>query len=293
MSLLQIFTDSLADLPKVFIEQHQIQLVPVYVVFSNNNVFKDKVDLSTDLICKLVLEQGRVPGIAAPSVNDFISAFTPVISAGKDVLFISIASELSPAYKNAVSAAGAFPSGRVCVIDSESLSSGTALLVMQAVLIASKGFQVTTVIERLQQYRQNMKFTMLLDDTGTSSIRGNVYGLENRIISPLALRSEGEVKTGRIRADDKYATSLVDAILHEILVNQHEVDSNLVIISQTLAERPAEYLKAKLIEMTRIKTVLIAPSICGLLSRTKPRSLAVSYLMKPIKTKSYKQEEAK
>jgi fatty acid-binding protein DegV len=53
MSLLQIFTDNLADLPAVFLEQHQIQLVPVYVVFNNDKVFKDKVDLSTDQICKL------------------------------------------------------------------------------------------------------------------------------------------------------------------------------------------------------------------------------------------------
>ncbi|WP_311520284.1 DegV family protein [Paenibacillus albidus] len=253
------------------------------------------MDLSTDQICKVVLEQGKVPGIAAPSMNDFISAFTPVISAGKDVLFISIASELSPAYKNAVATAGEFPSGRVRVIDSASLSSGTALLVMQAVLIASKGFQVTTVIERLQRYRQNMQFTMLLDDTGTSNIRGNVYGLENRIISPLALRSEGKVKTGRIRAADRYgqSTSAVDEIIHEIMNNQHKIDSNLVIISQTLAERPAEYLKAKLIEMTSIKNILIASSLCGLLSRAKPRSLAVSYLMKSTKTKSNKQEKIK
>lgn len=287
MSLLQIFTDSLADLPKVFMEQYQIGLVPVYVVFNNDRVIKDGVDLSTDQICKLVIEKGQIPGIAAPSMNDFISAFAPVISAGNNILFVSASSGLSPAYKNAIAAADEFPVGRVRVMDSGSLSSGTALLVIQAVLSARKGLQVDSVVKRLEQYRKNMQFTMLLDDTRTSNMRGNVYGLQNRIISPLVLRPEGKVKTGKIQAADKCrgkSTSAVDEIFNEILENQSEIDSKTVIISQTLAEYPAEYLKAKLFEMTSIKTVLVAPSICGFLSRSKPKSLVVSYVMKPAKT---------
>ncbi|MBT2293158.1 DegV family protein [Paenibacillus albidus] len=61
MSLLQIFTDSLADLPKVFMEQHQIQLVPVYVVFNNDRVFKDKWIYLLIRFAKWYSNRGKFP----------------------------------------------------------------------------------------------------------------------------------------------------------------------------------------------------------------------------------------
>lgn len=276
MPFLHIFTDSLADLPQVFLEKYQIGVIPVYVVFNNKKILKDILDITADQTCELVQEKGRIPGIAAPSTNDYLSAFTPVISAGDNILYISVSSEVSPAYKNAIAAAHTFPMGRVQIMDSKTLSSGTALMVMKAALLARRGLQSYAIIKKLNEYRQKMHFTMLLDNTGTSMMQGNVYGLENRVINPLTL-GDKKVKCGKFlkRNSAKY----VDAVLGDILERQNEIDSKLIIISQTLAERPAEFLKAKIINMTSLKTILVVPSICGLLSRTKPRSLAISYAL--------------
>lgn len=284
MGDVQVFTDSLSDLPQSWIKQYNIGIVPVYVVFSNDKFFRDQIEISTDQIYRNVLAKGKIPCIAAPTPEDFISSFRPAVSAGKNVLFISMSSELSPTYNNAVTAAAHFPAGRVQIVDSFSVSAGAALTVMSAVRAARKGLQIMDIVTLLQRFREDVEFNVLLDSSSSLNIAKDVFRRQKKAKSLLNLRQQVTVKMGRFQREVKYngkQTNSLEMIMQNVVDNKNHMDLDLLIISQTMAEQPAEYLREKLNEMTSIKNIIITPSISGLLCRTKPSSLAVSYLIKP------------
>ncbi|MEK8213751.1 DegV family protein [Paenibacillus sp. FSL L8-0463] len=281
MTKVKIFTDSLSDLPPTVIEQYEIGIAPVYVVFSNELIFRHTVDITTEEIYTYVREKGTIPGIAAPTPHDLSTLFAPCIAAGDNVLFISMASGLSPTYKNAVAAAQQFPEGRVTVIDSTSISSGTAMMVLRAVTAARKRRHPATITKELHHSRTNLEEEMLLDKLNFINQGGNVYGLHNRIKSPLNLKSPATVRSGRMHFSMNEpqggVTKALDKMLYNALDNKDEIDQKLVLISQTMAEQPAEYLREALINKVGCDEVLVTSSISGFLSRTSPRSLGVSY----------------
>jgi fatty acid-binding protein DegV len=220
--------------------------------------------------------RGRIPGIAASSREDFISLFTPVISADKDVLFISISSELTSSYNHAVTAAAYFPAGRVQVVDSLSVSAGSGTeSVMCSVRAARKGLQTMDIATLQQRFREDVEFNVLMDSNSSVNKAGSVYGMQNKIKSLFNLRQQATVKTGSlqrvVRYSGKQANNL-GLILQNVVDNQNHMDPSLLIIAQTMAEQQAEYLRERLSELTCIRNIIITPGICSLICQTNPRS---------------------
>jgi DegV family protein with EDD domain len=272
--MLHIFTDSLTTLPNDLIKQLNIGIVPVYVVFSNTEIYKHTVDIQTGNILGLVMETGKVPGIAAPTVEDLVQLFRVSLSKNDHVLFISMSAEVSSTYRNAEAAAKHFPNGQVTVIDSTHFSTGTAMMILQASRLSKAAKKINILRRRLEEYRVNIKEELLLDKIQLIKPSGNIYGLSNRIISPLKLRPQLDVKTGCIR----------NALKNErnpIKMQEDNIDRDLIVISQTLASDPGEHAGSKLNKRYSFKEVIFTSNITGLLCRKAPRSLEIGYLLKP------------
>ncbi|ECH9276487.1 DegV family EDD domain-containing protein, partial [Salmonella enterica subsp. enterica] len=120
MGSIKIFADSTCDLPAEWITQYDLGIVPLYVTFSEQT-YKDGVDLTVPELYRKVDETGKLPKTAAPSPADFIQAFAPHIQEGRKILYISLSSELSSTYQNALIAAEEFAEGMVTVFDSLNL----------------------------------------------------------------------------------------------------------------------------------------------------------------------------
>ncbi|MNC20906.1 Fatty acid-binding protein [compost metagenome] len=284
MDTIDIFTDSLSDLPLTWCELNKVVSVPVYVVFDNEQFYRDKTEITTEGIYQVVLKYGRLPGIAAPSVQDFVQIFTPTIVTGKKVLFISMTSKLSPVYKHAVEAADFFSEDSVVAIDSEVLSAGQAMMVNQAVQDVKRGLSMNKIVSKLEKAKTKLKYEMVFDNLLYVAKGGQVYGLKNKVKSPLKLREIINIQTAKLNLFVQSKENLLGIADKLYFVNNKEfINRELVIISHTMAEEPAEYLNNVLIDQLGVDEVMVTPSICGLLSRSKPRSLNIGYMLQSSK----------
>ncbi|OKP97157.1 DegV family protein [Paenibacillus sp. P46E] len=270
--MLHLFTDSLTTLPPGMIEQLNIGIAPVYVVFNNAQIYRHTVDIQTEDILSLVMETGKVPGIAAPAVEDFIQLFTPSVGGIDQVVYISMSAEISPSYRNAEAAAKHFPKGKVTVVDSGCFSSGTAMMMVQAARIAKKVRTWASFGQKLDEHRAAVREELILDRMKKVNPTGNIYGLPNRIISPLKLKPKLHIQNG-------ISSNLEDTLLGNLRDNP-QIDREFIVISQTMAREPAEYMKNILYESYGFKKVILLSNINGLLCRTTPRSIELSYLLK-------------
>jgi hypothetical protein len=90
--MINILTDSTADIPKELCKSYQIETIPVYIQL-NGRVYKDGEDIYPEMLFDTVRKTGRYPTTSAPSPNDFVEFFnreTPSI-------YIGLSSQLSTA----------------------------------------------------------------------------------------------------------------------------------------------------------------------------------------------------
>lgn len=107
MANVRIFTDSISDIPKEWVEKYDIGIIPLYIVFQQKS-YLDRIEITPQEMYNMVELYG-LPKTAAPPPADFMKAFSPVIENGEDILCISMSSHLSSTYQNACSAAREFP----------------------------------------------------------------------------------------------------------------------------------------------------------------------------------------
>ncbi|KGE18529.1 DegV family protein [Paenibacillus wynnii] len=283
MSNVKIFADSTSDLPQGWKDTYDIGIVPLYVVFEDQT-YKDGLDITPEAVYRRVEASGNLPKTAAPSPADFMAAFTPVIEAGHDIVYISLSSSLSSTYQNALLAAGEYPEGRIKIIDSRTLCGGIALLVMKAVRAAQSGLSADEIANLLEQDRDRVETEFVVDTLDYLYMGGRCSGMQNFIGSLLKIRPilrmvEGAiVPVNKVRGKKEKA---VEQLLQNALPNIERMDKELLIIAHALADDDAQYLHKALKEATGIDNIAIIQAGCVVGSHCGPQTVGLMYILKP------------
>ncbi|KAA8746156.1 DegV family protein [Paenibacillus sp. UASWS1643] len=282
MSKVRIFADSTSDVPQDWIDKYNIGIVPLYIVFQDKS-YLDQKEINIQDMYNLVEIYGHLPKTAAPPPADFIQVFRPVIEDGEDVLYISMSSQLSSTYQNALAAAREFPVGRITIVDSLNVSAGTAMNVLLAAEMASEGKSALAIAEWLETARHEIHLNVLVDNLNYLHKGGRVSNLQHMLGSMLRIRPILYVRHGRVLSGVKYRGSkerIVKKLLQDILSHIHRIDHDQIIIAHTLEEETAEWMRNFILEETSIRTVHIIEGGCSICSHSGPHSLAISFILK-------------
>ena len=129
-----ISTDSCANLPKTYYQEHDIKMIPMQIVLGDDTYD----DLSDDLPVEAYYQKmrdGLVP--TTTQINEYNAReyFENLLASGEDVLHISFSSALSGSCSNLKRVAdelNANSQNKIVVIDSLNASMGQGLLVLKA-----------------------------------------------------------------------------------------------------------------------------------------------------------------
>lgn len=282
MPNIKIFADSTSDLPVSWIEQFNIGIVPLYVVFGEQSL-KDGLEITPVDLYQKVSEDGILPKTAAPSPADFITAFTPYIEQGDQILYISLSSELSSTYQNAVIAAGEFPVDQIAVFDSLNLSSSIGLLVMKAVHAAESGSSLKEIVTLLEVVRPEIEAEFVVDTLEYLYKGGRCSGMQNLIGSLLKIRPIIKVSEGKMTPSDRIRgkrEKAVDMLLQNALNKKELMDQDLIIVVHSLAEEDALRIQASLQQHTNAK-IALATAGCVISCHCGPQTIGIMYSKKP------------
>ncbi|MGG4481248.1 DegV family protein [Paenibacillus illinoisensis] len=278
MSRIKIFADSTSDLNPDWIKTHDIGIIPLYVVFGDESL-KDGVEITPERLYERVSKDGRLPKTAAPSPADFMTAFQPYIDQGDDILYISLSSELSSTYQNALLASSEFPEGRISVVDSLNLSSGIGLLVMKAVHAAQKGQSLKEITHLVEAVKPNVRTEFVIDTLEYLHKGGRCSGMQNLIGSLLKIRPVIRVTDGKMSPAYKVRgkrEKALDQMLQNTLNEKHQIDTDLIIVVHTMAEEDALELQKSLQEQTGGRVELTTAG-CVICSHCGPKTTGIIY----------------
>ncbi|WP_408070233.1 DegV family protein [Butyrivibrio sp. JL13D10] len=156
-----ITSTSLCDLPASIIKKFHIPILP-FLIKTEEGVFKDGLQMGADELIRY-LNSGRNAESVPPDEQAYTDFFAQVLKKAHHIIHISISSNMSDDYKIACEAAKSFDN--VTVIDSESLSSATGILVLIAYKLSQMKDSVEEIAEELNAVKSRLKCSFVIDST--------------------------------------------------------------------------------------------------------------------------------
>lgn len=226
-----IISDSSCDLPKSYLSEFSIDVVPYYVSFDTVNYYKENVDISVTEFYRQVVEEKKFPKTSLPPIQDYIDIFKKNLLNGLDILCICLSAKFSGSFQSAHNAKNIlleeFPDRRIEIIDSEQATAGQGLVIYEAALMQQKGYSLDEIIEKTEKLKLTAKINFTVDSLEhlqkggrigkASALAGTILN-----IKPIIVMKNGELMpVAKVRGRKKAINEILSMTIEEI-GNEHE-----------------------------------------------------------------------
>ena len=158
--MLHIITDSASDLPKDYIEQHKLHVIPTPVVIDDVDYF-DGTTIQTEEFYHILDDINR--NIKTYHINPamFTEAFLPYAKTGDSVIYLCFSTGIAGTFNAANIALSNvredYPGFDLTIIDSKCASAGFGLVVRKLVTMLEKGASKEEIIDAADYYISHIK----------------------------------------------------------------------------------------------------------------------------------------
>lgn len=230
---IKIISDSTCDLSQEILEENNISLVPLTVV-KGDNQYKDNVTITPAEIFAHVAAGGDLCSTSANSVGEYIDQFKGYAEKYDGVLHISLGSGFSSCYQNATLAAQEFDN--VQVVDSQNLSTGQGLVVLEACRLAKTCTDLTALAEALRAFTSRVEASFLLDRLDYMVKGGRCSATAALGANLLNLKPCIEVKDGKMVVVKKYRGNYAKCLANYVkdrLNNRDDLTREILFVTKT------------------------------------------------------------
>ena len=247
-----IMTDTTADLPESYIQEHQLAILSLSYTIEGTTYDRENPLDVREFYAKM--RAGSMPTTSQVNPEQAKEAFKACLDQGNDVLYIAFSSGLSGTCGSGMVAAeeiresGEYPDRKLIVIDSLSASLGEGLLVHKAVQLKEAGKSMEEVADWVEKNKLHLCHNFTVDDLfhlhrgGRVSKATAVLGTMINIKPVLHVDDEGHlIAIGKVRGRKKCLAALVDRMADQI--KGYEDQNSEVFISHGDCQEDAEYVQ--------------------------------------------------
>ena len=210
MANVKVTCDSTCDLTKELYSRYQIDVLPLGISMGDDFRY-DSVNVTAQELYDYAKKTGELPKTSAISVGEYQEHFQSLVDQGRQVIHISLSSEISSCYQNACIAAEAV--GNVWVIDSRNLSTGSGHLALLAVELAAADYTAPEIAKALNEMKKQVDVSFVLQTLDYLHKGGRCSGIAAFGANVLKIRPEIFVKNGNMHVGKKYRGDLEKSIL--------------------------------------------------------------------------------
>jgi DegV family protein with EDD domain len=198
----RIVTDSTSDIPLEQARELGITVVPLSIFFGEQ-AYLDGVELDNGGFYQKLQSSAIVPRTSQPSPAAFQAVFTHLINEGADaIISVNISSKLSGTYQSASTARDTLPDEMkkipIVVIDSESVSLGLGMVVMQAAQEARQGVGFEEIEAHIRDQVGRIRILCVLDTLEYLRRGGRIGGAKALVGNMLSVKPILALKNGAI-----------------------------------------------------------------------------------------------
>jgi DegV family protein with EDD domain len=280
VKMVKIVTDSGSDMPRELCERLNIGMVPFNVILGDKE-YLDGVNLDPSTIYKFVAETKKLPKTAAIAPAFYRENFEKFVAGGAEVVYIALSSGISASHQNAVAAAAEMKN--VFVVNSKSLSSGVALLVLYACELRDKGMRASEIVKNVERRVPDVQCSFLIDKLEFLHKGGRCTGLE-RFASTLLKIKPTIIMEGKMRVGKKYVGNWANNLqkyIDDTFMRYPEPDLKRIFITYTTANpEVVERVKERVLKKFPFAEVLETVAQGTITSHCGKNTLGILYLSK-------------
>jgi DegV family protein with EDD domain len=157
MSRVKIITDSTSDISNELAEKLNIKIVPLTVIFGDENFLDDGKEITTDEFYKKIRSVEKLPTTTQPTPKDFIEAYTEVLKESESVISIHISKKMSGTVNSTELAKKELPGKDIEIVDSELVSYPLGLVVIKAAEMAKEGMSKEEILREINDLKSRVK----------------------------------------------------------------------------------------------------------------------------------------
>lgn len=209
----KIIADSTCDLSKELLERYDISVLPLHIVLGDKE-YKDGLEISPDEIYQWSNKNNAAPKTSAASISDAMEIFNTYMKTYDEIICFSISGQMSTTVNVLRMAAEELEAeDKIHIIDSENLSTGGGLLVIEAAIMAADGKDGNEIVNAIEQLKPQVRASFIVDTLTFLHRGGRCSGVAALAGGALKLHPKIVVENGAMKPDKKYRGKMSSAIL--------------------------------------------------------------------------------
>lgn len=255
----KIIGDSCLDLPEELKHDPHFQMIPLTLLLEDKMIVDDET-FDQKAFIRMVKESESYPKTACPSPEMFKEAYH---CDAENIFVITLSGPLSGSYNSAVLAKSLYEEEyghkNICVINSESASSGQLNIALHIRDLCEQGLSFEEIEKEANEYRDKMNTYFVLETLDTLKKNGRLTGLSAFIattlnIKPVMGAEKGQIiKLDQARGINKALQKMAEYVVKE----GGKTEEKRLVIAHVDAPERAEYVKELLCAKANFKEVVI------------------------------------
>ena len=260
---IKLVTDSSCDLSRSFIEENNIEVLPLILNIDGETVEDDFGETIPYKEFYNRLRNGSHTSTAQINVYSFEEVFRKYIEKGYEIIYIGLASALSGTFNSAYIARKnlleEYPDAKIYAVDSKSISLGMGLVVTKVNNFIKEGKSAIDIVQWVENNCTKVVHTMLFEDLEHLKRGGRISGLSSlvggmlNIKIVLELNKEGKLEVrNKVKGKKKALKHIVNRIKESAVNPENEI----LYIAHGDEQESVETLKAMILEEVNFKDVI-------------------------------------
>lgn len=281
-----LLTDSSADLPWNYYNDHNLPYIPLTVTLGNDS-FADNGTVESHVFFER-LRDGDVASTSQISMMVFIETFEPYLKEGTDLLYLGLSSGLSGSYNNACLARNelleTYPDRTIHICNTFNVSLGLGLMVHEARVRRDSGMSFTELCDWAEQTKLSFNHLFTVDDlmflhrggrvSRTSAVVGSLLGIKPM----LHVSHEGKlINSSKVRGRRAALGALVSGMAASTALTEFDT----VTISHGDCEDEARYVMEEVKKRYTVHTEIIHSLGATIGAHSGPGTVALFFMGNP------------
>ncbi len=273
-----ISVDSACDMPQELKLKYNIFTMPYYVILGEKE-YIDGVNITTNDLYEYVERTGNLPKTAAISADKFRAYFNNILKEYDEVIHITLSHQMTSSGINAIAGGEGL---NVHIVDSKSLSSGIALLVIKCAEMVKEGsLSASEIADKLRGMTGRVQASFLIDTLKYLYKGGRCSSIALISAKILKIKPKILVKDGKMEVAKKYMGNINNCLIKYVedtlAMNNPEktvafcTHSSKMDISEQICKKLREYGFEKVYDVDAGSTI---SSHCG------PGTLGILFMNK-------------
>ena len=280
--MVKIISDITCDLSQELMETYHVSILPLHILLGDEE-YEDRISITPAEIYAWADANKTTPKTSAVGMMDAIELLRPHVEAGDEVVCFTISGAMSTTYNVVRMAAEELDAQeQVFVVDSENLSTGIGLLVIEAAMMAEAGKSGAEIFERMEQLKPLVRSSFVVDTLTYLHRGGRCSAVAAMAGGVLKLHPKIVVENGRMDATKKYRGKM-DAVIRSYVKDleedmKHAKKDRVFITHSGCSREIIEGTRAELDALGIFDEILVTRAGGVISSHCGPGTLGVLYI---------------